>query len=378
MLELLQKLNFVTPTPVQHQAIPEALEGKDVVGVAQTGTGKTLAFGIPMIQRLVAEEGRAVVLVPTRELALQVHEVIEPFLKCFDLKSVVIIGGVSFGRQEKTLQKHPRVLIATPGRLNDHLEKKTVDLRDANLLVLDEADRMFDMGFKPQVERIMRQLAKKRQTLLFSATMPGDIVTLATRHMKLPIHVEIAPPGTAPAKLTQELYIVKEEQKADLMDLLLKQYPGSVLLFASTRVKVKSVTGRLWQLGYKVGELHSDRSMTQRQQAIDGFKNGQYRILVATDIAARGIDVTGIELVVNFDLPEDIENYVHRIGRTGRAGLEGRAISFATPEQRGEVARIESFMNMTLTIAEHPDFPTQSFEKRYNYLQSPSRRRRLR
>ncbi len=361
LLGVLERLKFVSPTPIQHKAIPMGIEGKDIVGIAQTGTGKTLAFGIPVLQRLASIQGRALILVPTRELALQVDEVLQQILHPFAFRSVVMIGGASMFHQIKALQKHPRVLIATPGRLIDHVNQRTIQLNDVKILVIDEADRMFDMGFAPQVERILRSLSKERQTLLFSATMPDNIVKLATAHMKLPIHVEIAPSGTAAERVTQEVFIVKEEAKKDLLSKMLLQYRGPVLLFARTKIRAKRVTRTLREMGHNAAEIHSDRSMAQRTQAMEGFRSGRYRILVATDIAARGIDVTNIELVVNYDLPEDVENYVHRIGRTGRAGLAGHAISFATPEQGADVRQIESLMRASLPISKHPELAAQDF-----------------
>ena len=242
LLNILEQLKFASPTPIQHKAIPVALEGQDIVGVAQTGTGKTLAFGIPMVQRLASEGGRALVIVPTRELALQVGEVMRTILTPFGFQGAILIGGAPIFRQIQALRKHPNVLVATPGRLVDHLERKTVNLKDVRILVLDEADRMFDMGFAPQIKRILHHVPRDRQTMLFSATMPPDIIGLATKQMKLPIHVEIAPQGTAAADVNQELFIVKEESKKSLLRLLLKQYRGSILLFTRTKIKARKIT----------------------------------------------------------------------------------------------------------------------------------------
>ncbi len=361
MLQVLERMKFVAPTPIQHKAIPIALENKDLVGIAQTGTGKTLAFGIPIVQRLNVKGGRALVLVPTRELALQVDEAIRKILHPFSLTSVVLIGGAPMFSQVKGLRKNPDILIATPGRLIDHLEQETTNLNKVNVLVLDEADRMLDMGFAPQVHQILRRVPRKRQTMLFSATMPIDIVNLATQHMKLPINVEIAPSGTAAEKVSQELFIVKQETKKAVLRMLLKKYRGAILVFIRTKRGVKKVTRMVREMGHKVAEIHSDRTMGQRKQAILGFKTGRYRVLIATDVAARGIDVSGIELVINHDLPDDIENYVHRIGRTGRAGEEGHAISFACPDQGAEVEKIERLIRKTLPRGKHPEFPPHPF-----------------
>lgn len=361
MLEILESMKFVTPTPIQHKAIPVVLEGNDIVAVAQTGTGKTLAFGIPTIQRLVSGSGRALVLVPTRELALQVHEVLKEILHSFGMKSACIIGGAPMRKQITDLEKNPSMIIATPGRLVDHMEQRNVDLGDVGIFVLDEADRMFDMGFAPQVNRVMRGLPKKRQTLLFSATMPEGIVNLAAKYMKLPIEVEIAPSGTAAEHVTQELFIVKEEAKNKLVQSLLRQYKGSVLIFARTKLRAMVVNRAVRDMGFKAVQIHSDRTMGQRKEAIEGFKSGLYRVLIATDIASRGIDVSGIELVINYDIPDDVENYVHRIGRTGRAGNTGMAITFATPAQGGDVVKIEKMIRKTLPRGSHTDVQTYDF-----------------
>lgn len=374
MLSILEKMNFVSPTPIQHKAIPQILEGKDLVGIAQTGTGKTLAFGIPMIQQLVSNGGTVVILAPTRELAMQINEVLRDILRQHNMKSVVLIGGANINTQIKRIRERPQVIIATPGRMIDHIQQRTLKLDNVNILVLDEADRMFDMGFQPQVEQIIRHIPRQRQTLLFSATMPGDIVKLTTKHMKLPIRIEIAPSGTAAEQISHELFIVKENSKRRLLSLLLKEYRGSILLFVRTKIKAKRITKMVRELRYKAAEIHSNRTMSQRKIAMEGFKSGQYRILIATDIAARGIDVSDIELVINYDLPDDIENFVHRIGRTGRAGVEGHAIAFATPEQGDVVQKIEKFMKKSLPITTRSDMDSEKFVKS-NIVKNTSRNR---
>ena len=375
ILDLLDKMKFTVPTPIQFKAIPVAIAGKDLIGVAQTGTGKTLAFGIPMIQRLAQLPGRGLVLVPTRELAIQVDEAINKIGVPFGMRTAVIIGGASMHLQMQALRKNPRVIIATPGRLLDHLGQGNLRLDDVQILVLDEADRMLDMGFAPQIDRIIKYLPRDRQTMLFSATIPEKIVRIAATNMKLPISVEIAPSGTAAERVKQELYIIKKDEKAQLLGKLLDQYHGSVLLFSRTKRGAFRITRGLRSMGYSAAEIHSDRSLAQRREALEGFKTGKYRILVATDIAARGIDVKGIELVINYDLPDDAENYVHRIGRTGRAGHEGMAISFATPDQRGEVRNIEKLMHSPLPVLKHPAFPSIEFEASRTASPPPQRRR---
>ena len=364
ILEVINRMKFTIPTPIQHKAIPIGVEGKDVLGIAQTGTGKTLAFGIPIVQRLAQGPGRALILVPTRELALQVDETLRKLGQPFNCRSVILIGGMNMNVQVQVVRKNTtRVLIATPGRLLDHLQHKTVHLSDMKVVVVDEADRMLDMGFAPQLQRIAKYLPKERQTLFFSATMPEAILSMASAYMKLPIRVEIARSGSMPEKIAQELFIVRQDHKQKLLASLLKQYTGSVLLFVRTKAGAKKITRGLAQTGHRVAEIHSNRSLGQRREALEGFKTGRHRILVATDIAARGIDVKGLELVINYDLPDDAENYIHRIGRTGRAGLEGRAISFATPDQGSDVRGIERLIKSTLKIASHPELPAEQFSR---------------
>ncbi|MCK4325239.1 DEAD/DEAH box helicase, partial [bacterium] len=352
ILEVLDRMQFKVPTPIQHKAIPIAIEGEDIIGIAQTGTGKTLAFAIPIIQRLARTKGRCLVLAPTRELAIQVNDIFRKIASLFGIRTVVVIGGAPIRPQIAALKKNPRVIIATPGRLFDHMTQRTVYLTDINVLVLDEADRMLDMGFLPQIRRILKVIPKDRQTMLFSASIPKEVVGIAASYMKLPVHVEVAPSGTAPERIIQELFIVKKDDKKQLLAKLLGQYHGSVLLFSRTKIGAKKITRYIKGLGHAAAEIHSDRSLAQRREALEGFKVGKYRILSATDIAARGIDVVGIELVLNYDLPDDVENYVHRIGRTGRAGHEGRAISFATPEQGKDVRNIEKLIKTALPIVE--------------------------
>jgi ATP-dependent RNA helicase RhlE len=361
ILEVLDRLKFVHPTPIQHKAIPIAIDGTDIIGVAQTGTGKTLAFAIPVVQCLSRNKGRCLILVPTRELALQVNETFQKIAPLFGVRTVVIIGGAPMQGQLKVLKKNPRVIIATPGRLLDHMDQKTIRLNDVEILILDEADRMLDMGFKPDIERILKFVPKKRQTMLFSATIPGEVVSIGAAHMKLPVHVEVAPSGTAPERIIQELFIVTREAKKQLLAKLLDQYRGPVLLFSRTKRGASKIKRLIKGMGHNAAEIHSDRTLKQRREALEGFKTGKYRILVATDIAARGIDVVGIETVINYDLPDDAENYVHRIGRTGRAGHEGRAISFATPEQGRDIKNIENIIKTALPVLEHPELPREQF-----------------
>lgn len=356
ILTVLDKLGFTVPTPIQEKSIPALIEGKDLIGVAQTGTGKTLAFGIPLIQG--AMQGKAgLIVLPTRELALQVYETLHQLGSTLHIKSAVLIGGAPMGRQLQMLRGNPHIIIGTPGRIIDHLEQKTLKLGKVDMLVLDEADRMLDMGFAPQLKRILSAVPEKRQTMLFSATMPEDIVRLAKTYMQLPARVEIAPPGTAAEKITQELFFVEKSDKPRLLEKVLNEYRGSVLVFSRTKHGARRISAAIRALGHSSAELHSNKSLNQRREALDGFRSGRYRILVATDIAARGIDVKGIELVLNYDLPDNAEDYVHRIGRTGRAGGIGHAISFAMPDQKRDVKDIERLMRTTLPLSRLPELP---------------------
>ncbi|MEK7566953.1 MAG: DEAD/DEAH box helicase [Patescibacteria group bacterium] len=362
LLDIIARYKFQEPTPIQRQAIPIAIEGKDVVGIAQTGTGKTLAFGVPMIQILARTKGQGLVLLPTRELALQVDEELNKVGRSLGLKTAVLIGGLSLRPQITMLARNPHIIIATPGRLIDHIQQKTATLNRVSILVLDEADRMLDMGFEPQIRRILQVLPKTRQTMLFSATLPPEIMKIASSYMRLPIRIEVAPSGTLVSGVSQEIFVVKKEDKLWLLEKVLGEYRGSALVFTRTKYGAKKVTYRVKMMGHNVAEIHGNRSLGQRRDALEGFKSGKYRVLVATDIASRGIDVQGIELVLNFDLPEQAEDYVHRIGRTARAGREGHAISFAMPDQRKEVSDIEYLIKKSLPISKLPGMPPERRE----------------
>ncbi len=368
ILTILEKLHFTEPTPIQAQSIPQAIEGKDMIGIAETGTGKTLAFGVPLIQHILKDtRRRALILLPTRELAIQVDEVLRKIGGPLGVKTAVLIGGESIRRQWYALDRRPQIIVATPGRLIDHLEQKTVSLKEVSIVVLDEADRMLDMGFAPQLKRVLAALPDERQTMLFSATMPESIVAMARAFLKLPVRVEIAKPGTAAKDVSQELFFVSQAEKPQLLEKILQEYRGSILVFSRTKFSAKKIAVHLRSLGHTAVEFHSNRSQNQRQEALTGFKNGKYRVIVATDIAARGIDVKNIELVLNYDLPAVAEDYVHRIGRTGRGGEKGHAISFARPDQRYDVQAIERLMRATLPVSKLPALPpplptAQTFE----------------
>ena len=355
LLEVLKRDGFIKPTPIQTRTIPLGIQGKDLVGIAQTGTGKTLAFGIPMIQLLLGGKEQGLVILPTRELALQVEASLRKIGQRQGLRTAILIGGLPFGAQRRDISRKPHIIIGTPGRINDHLVQKTLSLSNVSIVVLDEADRMFDMGFLPQIRSILRTVPKERQTMLFSATMPPEIMRLAKDYMKTPLRVEVTPPGTTVDSVTQELFIVGREQKPELLAQLLKKYLGSTLVFTKTKHGAKKVARQIRDLGIRSSEIHSNRSLSQRREALDGFKSGRYRVLVATDIASRGIDVIGIELVLNYDLPGTSEDYVHRIGRTARAGSKGHAITFAMVSEGKEVRAIERVIQKRLLTTPLPE-----------------------
>jgi ATP-dependent RNA helicase RhlE len=352
ILAALDKLKLTSPTPIQRQAIPVGIAGDDIIGIAQTGTGKTYAFGIPMLQQLAQNKGKGLILLPTRELALQVAENLQTLGRSFGLRAVTLIGGESFVKQLAAIKANPHIIVATPGRLIDHLGRRTVRLDTVKMLVLDEADMMLDMGFMPQVNEILRQVPTDRQTMLFSATMPQAIAELASKYMKLPVNIEVAPAGTTAEKVNQDIIVVSKDGKFAQLEKLLADCSGSVLIFTRTKYGAKSLTSRLRRIKFEAAEIHSNRSLNQRREALDGFKAGKYQALVATDIAARGIDVKGIELVVNFDLPSHADDYVHRIGRTGRAGMAGRAVSLATPDQWKDIRDIEKLIQKEIPRTE--------------------------
>lgn len=349
-LAMLNRAGFTAPTPIQAQSIPITTQGQDVLGIAQTGTGKTLAFGIPMIQRLVQHKGMGLVVLPTRELAVQVEHSLQRIGKELGLKTALLIGGEVMGKQLRALKYGPHIIIATPGRLIDHMEQKTVNLATVKVLVLDEADRMLDMGFAPQLKRILQEVPTERQTMLFSATMPDAIVAITKNFMRIPVRVEVARAGTAATTITQEVVFVHRQDKLPVLKTLLTEEQGTVLVFTRTKHGAKKVAKLVRDWGFSSAELHSNRSLSQRLAALQGFKQGRYRVLVATDIAARGIDAAGIALVINYDLPAVAEDYVHRIGRTGRAGRAGKAIAIATLEERRDVRDIERLIGQMLPV----------------------------
>lgn len=355
LLRDLTAAGLVVPTPIQAQAIPPALEGRDVIGCAQTGTGKTAAFVIPMIERLAAlpkGQPQALILAPTRELALQIFGAIEKLGRSHSISATVIVGGSDMQAQIRGLRQRPDVLVATPGRLLDHMWNGTVNLAPMKILVLDEADRMLDMGFAPQINQILDALPIERQTLLFSATIQTDVTHLVQTSLRGAVRVMITPASTTAEGVTQTVHHTSSQEKTKLLVSLLATERGTVLIFARTKSRVDRLGQALEQAGHRVAVIHGDRSLPQRLRALDGFKRGQVRILVATDIAARGIDVANIGHVVNYDMPNCPEDYIHRIGRTARMKMTGRATSFVTFEDRDQLSAIETLLGNSLPLAE--------------------------
>jgi len=351
-LQLLKTQKITEPTAVQEQAIPVALEGGDIIAVAQTGTGKTLAFALPALTRLAEEKprgNRMLVLAPTRELAQQVHQVIDQFGRSLGIRSTCIYGGAGMEPQTRALRRGSDVVIATPGRLLDHMRQGNVRFDALSILVLDEADRMLDMGFLPDIRRILSTLPKERQTLFFSATFPADISRLTTEFQQDPVRIRIAPQTTAAESVRQSVYTVEAAGKQRLLTLVLDK-PGvdSALVFVRTKHGSDRLGRQLLKSGFKAEVIHGGRSQGQRQRALEDFKRGKFKILVATDVAARGIDVQGITHVVNFDIPKNFEDYVHRIGRTGRANASGDAITFVSPQDFKEFGAIERGLGSTI------------------------------
>ncbi len=343
MRAAIEAIGWTTPTPIQTKAIPAGLEGKDVVGIAQTGTGKTGAFMIPALEAIEAGKGlQVLVLCPTRELAQQVAEDAEELSVGSAVRVGVIVGGVGYGPQNDALSQGFEVIAATPGRFNDHMERGNVDLGNLKTLVLDEADRMLDMGFRPQIEDVLRRSPRSRRTMLFSATMPNGVHALALRITQEAVWVEATPEGTTAEGIEELVFLVKPEKKPDLLLKLLERPSwDQVLVFTRTKAGADALQGRLRGKGIGVDVMHSDRNMQHRVRALDRFSTGSVRVLVATDVAQRGLDVEGISHVVNFDVPSDPEDYVHRIGRTGRAGAAGNAVTFVSAGDLGFLRSVE-------------------------------------
>jgi ATP-dependent RNA helicase RhlE len=354
-----QEMGYVEPTPIQQQAIPVVLTGRDLIGSAQTGTGKTAAFALPIIQRLGTHGAlRCLILEPTRELALQVEEAFQKYAKFTDLRVTIVYGGVGYGKQTEDLRRGMDILAATPGRLLDHLEQGNCSLDKVDILVLDEVDRMLDMGFLPDVRRIVQKCPKERQTLFFTATLPPEIEQLASWALRDPAKIEIGRQRSPAETVSHAFYPVVASQKFDLLQLLLDQTEfKSVIIFTRTRMGADRIAHRLQSKGHTVGVMHSDRSQRERIEALAGFKSGKFEVLVATDIAARGLDIAGVSHVINYDVPENPEDYVHRIGRTGRAQNTGDAFTLVTEEDVRDARSIERYMGLAVERKKIEGFP---------------------
>jgi ATP-dependent RNA helicase RhlE len=359
----LSRAGFVKPTPVQSEAIPPALEGRDVIATAQTGTGKTLAFVVPILESLSSDKARldaaiqasvygavrALILTPTRELAMQIHETFAKLQGSTGLQAVVVCGGMNETRQLRAIRGGASIVVATPGRLVDFLDRKLIKLSGVKTLVMDEADRMLDMGFLPSIKTILKDMPESRQTLFFSATIENSVKTLINTYLKNPVRVAMGSTTKVADNIDLNVYEVEQNDKVALLQSMLKENKGSFLIFARTKHGTERLAKHLAMAGTKAARIHGDRTQNQRNEAMKGFKEGHYRVLVATDVAARGIDVQGISHVVNFDLPQAPEDFIHRVGRTARAGMRGIASTFCTRAERYEIRRIERTLNIQLT-----------------------------
>jgi len=361
---------YTAPTEIQAQAIPAAIAGKDIIGCAQTGTGKTAAFVLPILNRLSHERStakkvvRALILTPTRELAVQIEQSIRTYGRFLHLRTLAVYGGVNIRGQFNALRQGVDIVVATPGRLLDHMCRNTIDLRHVEVLVLDEADRMFDMGFIRDVRRIISAVPTHRQTMLFSATVTPEISALASGVQKSPVMIQIGRPRNPIETITQHIYMVDREQKITLLLRLLQDgQMSSVLIFSRTKHGADRINRYLERADISSVAIHSGRNQGQRQRALDGFKSGQYRVMVATDIAARGIDVSGISHVINFDVPAIPEDYIHRIGRTGRAESKGDAITFVGHDETKQLHLIERFIGRSIAPIECPGFTFTKVER---------------
>lgn len=361
ILKAIVEQGYTTPTPIQAQAIPVVLAGRDVMGAAQTGTGKTASFSLPIIQRLLPQAStsasparhpvRALILTPTRELADQVAANVHAYAKHTPLRSVVVFGGVDMNPQSAELRRGVEILIATPGRLLDHVQQKTVNLGQVQMLVLDEADRMLDMGFLPDLQRILNLLPKERQTLLFSATFSPEIKKLASTYLRNPQTIEVARSNSTATNVTQIVYEVAEgDKQGAVVQLIRERGLKQVIVFCNSKIGAGRLARQLERDGVVASAIHGDKSQSERMQALDAFKRGEIEALVATDVAARGLDIVELPAVINFDLPFNAEDYVHRIGRTGRAGASGDALSLCSPNERKQLADIEKLIKRPLDV----------------------------
>lgn len=346
LLHRLEQIGFVEPTPIQAKAIPEALQGRDILGSAQTGTGKTGAYGIPLVTTLMNNpRGNALVLLPTRELAMQVMKALQQFIGKNEVATALLIGGEDMRKQYKQIQANHSIIVGTPGRINDHLTRGTLKLHQTNFLVLDEADRMLDMGFGIQLDAIARYLTGKRQTLMFSATLPQNIEKLSSKYLKDPVRISVGSTHIPAEKIKQEQIKLSDGEKYPRLVTELQEREGSIIVFVKTKRSADRIAIKLKQEGLKVDSLHGDLRQSKRTRVINNFRKQTYRILIATDVAARGLDIPHIEHVINYDMPQNPEDHIHRIGRTARAGAEGIAINFLSPADNVKWQAIQRLLN---------------------------------
>lgn len=374
----LQIMGYEVPTPVQRQAIPPARDGLDVIATAQTGTGKTAAFALPFLDRMLKGGKKPVLVVaPTRELAEQIASVLNQLTEeTPQLRPCVIIGGAAYLKQIRGLRSQPMFVVGTPGRLIDQIERGNLDLSHFRGLVLDEADRLLDMGFEPQLDELIRHMPKERQTLLFSATMAPKVERLAKRYMRDPVRIAVGAPSRPVETVSQEVIEVEPREKSETLIREIDKVAGSIMVFTRTKLRAEAVAKTLDQAGHDVARIHGDRTQRQRSDAIEGFRSGRYRILVATDVAARGLDISHVRHVINYDLPTAPEDYVHRIGRTGRAGAEGRALAFVSADERWLWAKIYKLMYGTYPIGwdRKKSRPQKTSNQKQSQKQKPGRR----
>ncbi|WP_245230943.1 DEAD/DEAH box helicase [Parasedimentitalea huanghaiensis] len=374
LLTRIEAMGFKDPTPIQSHAIPHALQGRDVLGLAQTGTGKTAAFGVPLIAQMMqydrkpaGKTARGLVLAPTRELANQICQQLQGLLDGTPMKVGLVVGGVSINPQIQRIGRGIDILVATPGRLLDIIDRRALNLGSCDFLVLDEADQMLDMGFIHALRKIAALLPEDRQTMLFSATMPKQMNEIASSYLKSPVRVEVSPPGKAADKVTQEIHFIAKAEKTSLLkELLAKHTDERALVFGRTKHGSEKLMKTLEKAGFSTASIHGNKSQGQRDRAIAAFKSGQIKVLVATDVAARGLDIPDVKHVYNYDLPNVPDAYVHRIGRTARAGKDGAAIAFCSPDEMGELKDIQKTLGTTIPVASGTPWEVQPGAKKSN------------
>jgi len=379
LFESLAKINFKSPTPIQAKAIPIALEGKDILGTAQTGTGKTAAFGIPLVNYLLkTKKETALVMTPTRELATQVMQTMNNLIGRGNIRTALLIGGDSMQKQLKQMRRNPRLIVGTPGRINDHLKRKTLRLINTSFLVLDESDRMLDMGFTPQINQVLETVPKKHQTLLFSATLPVNILRLAEKYLNQPVRISVGSTSTPIEKIKQEILRVNDGDKYNqlIKEIYIRQ--GSILIFVKTRRNAEKMVKRLKYDDHDADAIHGNLRQNKRDRVIKAFRNNHFRILVGTDVASRGLDIPAIKHVINFDLPQVPEDFIHRIGRTARAGAEGSALSFIGNEDKSKWNAIQRLIDPNFRAEQSNNVKRREKRRRRSFERKSRRRDRNR